>query len=105
VSPNSVKFKIIWINYFNEATLNTIKTKFKKKISIQGQSEAGLHRSVHGPQKQQSFLDRVPSGLILSQEAKLILIPLGTFPARGEFAYRECSDKRESWSPKSVDRG
>jgi hypothetical protein len=44
------------------------------------------------PQKQQSFLDIVLQTFILSQEVKLILGPLCTFPARGEFASRECSD-------------
>jgi hypothetical protein len=45
---------------------------------------------------------------ILSQEAELRPRPLCTFPARGELAYRECSDhwdSGESWTPRNADRG
>jgi hypothetical protein len=86
-------------------------------------------------QKQQSFLDRVPSSLhpqpegraknkfpghlpcqrrvglqggLWPQEGDLSSRILDTFPAREELACRECSDhwdSGESWLPRSTDRG
>jgi hypothetical protein len=45
---------------------------------------------------------------ILSEKAELRPKPMCPFPARGEFACRECSeqwDSGESWTPRSTDRG
>jgi hypothetical protein len=69
-------------------------TQVRLPFSIRGLSETGPYKRALRSQKQQSFLDRVPSAFIFSQEVWLMLSHLGTFPARGEFASRECSDPR-----------
>jgi hypothetical protein len=46
----------------------------------------------HWLQKQQNFLDMVPSVLHLQPEAELRSRLLCTFPPRGELAGKECSD-------------
>jgi hypothetical protein len=71
--------------------LNTVLGQVCSPSCIAGLSETIAHRRACGPKKQQSFLDRVTSGL---QGEDLRTRPLSTFPARGESASREGSDPR-----------
>jgi hypothetical protein len=62
---------------------------------ILGLCETSKCRRAHGPQTQQSFLDRVPSGLHPQPpwgQAELRPRPLGTLPAKEEVTSREGSD-------------
>jgi hypothetical protein len=81
-----------------------LKNKNKTKQSIKGKHEHNL--------KDYCLFRASWTGalraFIFSQEAELSSSPLCTFPARGELAYRECSDhwdSGESWTPRSADRG
>ena len=72
-------------------------------------SQGPVHTGEYAGQRSKSASGTVPLwAFIISQEAELNVRPLRTFPARRELACRECSDhwdSRESWTPRTADRG
>ena len=75
-------------------TLVRRKTEERNRIFLSSVSLRWVRSGEHRPQKQHSFWDGVLWAYIYSQEVELILSPLCTFPAKGELAFRECSDPR-----------